>query len=70
MLTGQTHFLGMGFEQPAACSSTSRPTRPRGLSSRVPRPQDRIIAIALADQSGWERIITGYDLSEPEMLPS
>ncbi|MBI3326150.1 MAG: DNA polymerase II, partial [Nitrospinae bacterium] len=32
------------------------------------RPGDRIIAIALSDHTGWEHIIPGTELSEPEML--
>jgi len=32
------------------------------------REQDRIIAIALSDSSGWETVLCGKEMSEPEML--
>jgi DNA polymerase, archaea type len=69
MLTGQTHFLGMAFEQLKRLQLDIETYTTEGFEFPNPgRPGDRIIAIALADQSGWERIITGHDLSEPEML--
>jgi DNA polymerase I len=69
MLTGQTHFLGMPFEQLKRLQLDIETYTTEGFEFPNPgRPLDRIIAIALADQSGWERIITGHDLSEPEML--
>lgn len=69
MLTGQTHFLGMGFEQLKRLQLDIETYTTAGFEFPNPgRPGDRITAIALADQSGWERIITGHDLSEPEML--
>jgi DNA polymerase elongation subunit (family B) len=69
MLTGQTHFLGMAFEQLKRLQLDIETYTTAGFEFPNPaRAGDRIIAIALADQSGWERIITGDDLSEPEML--
>jgi DNA polymerase, archaea type len=69
MLTGQTHFLGMAFEQLKRLQLDIETYTTEGFEFPNPgRPGDRIIAIALSDQSGWERIITGHDLSEPEML--
>jgi DNA polymerase I len=69
MLTGQTHFLGMAFEQLRRLQLDIETYTTEGFEFPNPgRPGDRIIAIALADQSGWERIITGHNLSEPEML--
>jgi DNA polymerase, archaea type len=69
MLTGQTHFLGMAFEQLKRLQLDIETYTTEGFEFPNPgRPGDRIVAIALADQSGWERIITGHDLSEPEML--
>src|SRR5215510_3241016 len=32
------------------------------------REQDRIIAIALSDSSGWEAILWGKEMAEPEMI--
>jgi DNA polymerase, archaea type len=69
MLTGQTHFLGMAFEQLKRLQLDIETYTTEGFEFPNPgRPGDRIIAIALADESGWERIITGKELSEPEML--
>jgi DNA polymerase, archaea type len=69
MLTGQTHFLGMAFEQLKRLQLDIETYTTEGFEFPNPgRPRDRIIAIALADQSGWERVITGHNLSEPEML--
>jgi DNA polymerase elongation subunit (family B) len=69
MLSGQTHFLGMHFEQLKRLQLDIETYTTEGFEFPNPgRPGDRIIAIALADQSGWERIITGHELSEPEML--
>jgi DNA polymerase, archaea type len=69
MLTGQTHFLGMAFEQLKRLQLDIETYTAEGFEFPNPgRPGDRIIAIALADESGWERIITGKELSESEML--
>jgi DNA polymerase, archaea type len=69
MLTGQTHFLGMAFEQLRRLQLDIETYTTEGFEFPNPgRPGDRIIAIALSNHSGWERIITGHDLSEPEML--
>jgi DNA polymerase, archaea type len=69
MLTGQTHFLGMAFEQLKRLQLDIETYTTEGFEFPNPgRPGDRIIAIALSDQTGWERMISGHDLSEPEML--
>jgi DNA polymerase, archaea type len=69
MLTGQTHFLGMPFEQLRRLQLDIETYTTEGFEFPNPaRPGDRIIAIALSDQTGWERMISGHDLSEPEML--
>jgi DNA polymerase, archaea type len=69
MLTGQTHFLGMAFGQLKRLQLDIETYTTEGFEFPNPgRRGDRIIAIALSDQSGWERIITGHELSEPEML--
>ena len=65
MLTGQTHFLGMAFEHLKRLQLDIETYTTEGFEFPNPgRPGDRIIAIALADQSGWERLISGHDLSE------
>jgi DNA polymerase I len=69
MLTGQTHFLGMAFEQLKRLQLDIETYTTEGFEFPNPgRPGDRIIAIALSDQTGWERIITGHDLTEAQML--
>jgi DNA polymerase, archaea type len=69
MLTGQTHFLGVPFEQLRRLQLDIETYTTEGFEFPNPgRPGDRIIAIALSDQTGWEHIITGKDSSEPQML--
>lgn len=69
MLTGQTHFLGMAFAQLKRLQLDIETYCTEGFEFSNPgRPGDRIIAIALSDHTGWERLIAGTDLSEPEML--
>jgi DNA polymerase, archaea type len=69
LLTGQTHFLEMAFEQLKRLQLDIETYTTEGFEFPNPgRPGDRIIAIALSDQTGWERIITGEEMSESEML--
>jgi len=69
MLSGQTHFLGMPFAQLKRLQLDIETYCTEGFEFPNPlRPGDRIIAIALSDHTGWERIITGREMSEPEML--
>lgn len=69
LLSGQTHFLGMAFAQLRRLQLDIETYCTEGFEFPNPgRPGDRITAIALSDHTGWERIITGRDMSEPEML--
>jgi len=69
LLTGQTHFLEMAFEQLKRLQLDIETYTSEGFEFPHPgRPGDRIIAIALSDQTGWERMITGEEMSEVEML--
>jgi DNA polymerase elongation subunit (family B) len=69
MLTGQTHFIGLAFEQLKRLQLDIETYTTEGFEFPNPgRPGDRIIAIALSDHTGWARVITGRDLTEPEML--
>lgn len=69
MLTGQTHFLGLAFEQIKRLQLDIETYTTEGFEFPNPgRPGDRIIAIALSDQTGWERVISGHDLTEADML--
>ena len=69
LVTGQTCFRGMTpgdvkrlqIDIETYCSSGFEFPNPE-------REEDRIIAIALSDSSGWETVLWGKDLSEPEML--
>ncbi len=69
LLSGQTlfHKLVLGdlrrlqFDIETYCAEGYSFSNPR-------RRSDRIVAIALSDSSGWERVIDGQQLSEKEML--
>ena len=69
LVTGQTCFLGMApsdvnrmqIDIETYCSSGFEFPNPE-------REEDRIIAIALSDSSGWETVLWGKELTEPEML--
>ena len=69
LLTGKTSFLGLTFGELRRLALDIEVFTGEGFE--FPNPQraaDRIIAIAMADSAGWERVISGHDLSEPEML--
>jgi DNA polymerase elongation subunit (family B) len=69
ILSGQTHFLELPFAElrrmqlavAAYCSEGAE-------AASASRPGDRLAAIALADSAGWEHVISGKELTEPEML--
>jgi DNA polymerase, archaea type len=69
LVTGQTCFLGMTpsdvnrlqIDIETYCS-------PGYEFPNSEREEDRIIAIALSDSSGWETVLWGKELTEPEML--
>ncbi len=69
LLSGGTHFLGMTFRdlnrlqidiETYCQSSFNFPS--------AARENDRITAIALSDSTGWERLISGKEYGEAEML--
>ena len=69
LLSGRTHFLGMTFRdlhrlqiaiETYCQSSFNFPS--------AARENDRITAIALSDSTGWERLISGKEYGEAEML--
>ncbi|MBI4609949.1 MAG: DNA polymerase II [Candidatus Rokubacteria bacterium] len=69
LLTGKTSFLGLGFGQLRRLALDIEVLTAEGFEfPNAQRPTDRVIAIALADSGGWEQVISGRDLSEPEML--
>ena len=69
LLTGKTSFLGMAFPALRRLALDIEVLSGEGFEfPNATRESDRIIAIALADSTGWERVISGRELSEPEML--
>jgi len=69
LLTGKTSFLGLAFGDLRRLAVDIEVLTGEGFEfPNAQRPSDRIIAIALADSTGWEEVISGRELSEPEML--
>ena len=69
MLSGQTHFLGLPFGRLHRLQLDIETYCSGGYEfSNAARAEDRIIAIALSDSTGWEHLISGKALSEPDML--
>ena len=69
LLSGKTHFLGMTFRDLKRMQLDIETYCQAGFSFPNPaRESDRITAIALSDSTGWERLISGKEFSEAEML--
>jgi DNA polymerase elongation subunit (family B) len=69
LLSGMTHFLGMTFGDLKRLQLDIETYCEEGLSFPNPsRDTDRITAIALSDSTGWERLISGKEMSEADML--
>ncbi|MGH7818090.1 MAG: 3'-5' exonuclease, partial [Candidatus Binatia bacterium] len=69
LLSGKTHFLGMTFRDLKRMQLDIETYCQAGFSFPNPaRATDRITAIALADSTGWERLISGKEFGEAEML--
>ncbi|MBI2877779.1 MAG: DNA polymerase II [Candidatus Tectomicrobia bacterium] len=69
LLSGQTHFLELPFGQLHRLQLDIETYCQEGFEFSNPnRPEDRVIAITLSDSTGWERLISGRELSEEEML--
>jgi DNA polymerase elongation subunit (family B) len=69
MVTGQTFFKGMTFEDLRRMQLDIETFCPEGYEFPNPnREEDRIIVISFSDNTGWEKIISGKDVSEKEML--
>ena len=67
--SGTTHFLGMGFQRLLRMQIDLEVYRTSGFEFPNPlREGDRITAIAMSDSSGWERLISGREYAEAEML--
>ena len=69
LLTGKTSFHGMTFSELRRLALDIEVLTAEGFEfPNAARESDRIIAIAMADSTGWERVISGREFSEPEML--
>jgi len=69
MQTGRTLFKGMTFESLHRLQlDIETYTAGRYGFSNAGRPQDRIILIALSDNKGWQHLIDGRKMTEPQML--
>ncbi len=67
--SGMTHFLGMGFQRLVRMQIDLEVYRTSGFEFPNPlREGDRITAIAMSDSGGWERLISGREHDEGEML--
>ena len=67
--SGTTHFLAMGFDRLVRMQIDLEAYRTDGYEFPNPlREGDRITAIAMSDSRGWERLISGRDCDEGEML--
>ena len=71
VITGQTCLRGMALHDLSRMQIDIETYNSPGYEFPNPqRDEDRIIAIALSDSSGWETLLWGKELSEREMLES
>jgi len=69
LLSGKTHFLGMTFRDLKRMQLDIETYCQAGFEfPNAARESDRITAIALSDSTGWERLISGKEYGEAEML--
>ncbi|MBI4590218.1 MAG: DNA polymerase II [Candidatus Rokubacteria bacterium] len=69
LLTGKTSFLGLVFADLRRLALDIEVFTAEGFEfPHAARLSDRIIAIAMADSTGWERVISGRETAEGEML--
>lgn len=69
LLSGKTHFLGMTFGDLKRLQLDIETYCQAGFEfPNAARESDRITAIALSDSTGWERLISGKEYGEAEML--
>ena len=69
LLSGKTHFLGMTFGDLRRLQLDIETYCQSGFEfPNAGREADRITAIALSDSTGWERLISGKEYGEAEML--
>ena len=69
LLSGKTHFTGMTFSDLKRMQLDIETYCQAGFEfPNAARESDRITAIALSDSTGWERLISGKEYGEAEML--
>ncbi|MBI2879808.1 MAG: hypothetical protein HYY19_08815, partial [Candidatus Rokubacteria bacterium] len=69
LLTGKTSFRGLEFRDLRRLALDIEVYCGEGFEFPNPsREGDRIIAVALAESSGWERVLSGKELDERAML--
>ena len=69
LLSGKSHFLGMRFHDLRRMQVDIETYCQAGFEfPNASRESDRITAIALADSTGWERVISGKEFDEAAML--
>ncbi len=69
LLSAKTHFLGMTLGDLKRLQIDIETYCQSGFEfPNAARESDRITAIALSDSTGWERLISGKELDEAEML--
>jgi DNA polymerase elongation subunit (family B) len=67
--SGKTSFLGMSFGGLRRMALDIEVTTAPGFEfPNAARESDRIIAIAMADSTGFSTVLSGAELSEPELL--
>ncbi len=69
LISGKTHFLGMAFGELRRLQLDIETYCAPGFDfPNAERESDRVTAIALSDSTGWEKLISGKELDEAEML--
>ncbi|HTY20720.1 MAG TPA: DNA polymerase domain-containing protein [Geobacteraceae bacterium] len=69
LLTGKTFFKGTDFPSLRRLALDIETFCADGFEFSNPeRPEDRIISIAVMDESGYHEVMSGHDMSEEEML--
>ena len=69
LLTGRTSFLGMEFSDLHRLQLDIETYTGAGFDfPNAARPTDRIIAVAMCDNRGWEEVLSGAELDEGDLL--
>lgn len=69
LLTGKTFFRGMEFDSLRRLAlDIETDCAPGHAFSNPNREEDRIISVALMDDSGWSAVLSGSEMSERELL--